>query len=75
MQDPYIKCPQFVWILPIKLIVNNWVILYRSTIAWIFQEYNQTSDISQTRVFNKIVDHSGVVGALPVGAAPTTSSF
>ena len=26
-------------------------------------------------VGNKIVDHSDVVGALPVGAAPTTSSF
>ena len=24
---------------------------------------------------NKIVDHSDVVGASPVGAAPTTSSF
>ena len=26
-------------------------------------------------VGNKIVDHSDVVGASPVGAAPTTSSF
>ena len=24
---------------------------------------------------NKIIDHSDVVGASPVGAAPTTSSF
>ena len=29
----------------------------------------------RTLVGNKIVDHSDVVGALPVGAAPTTSSF
>ena len=29
----------------------------------------------QTLVGNKIVDHSGVFGASPVGAAPTTSSF
>ena len=35
----------------------------------------QTSNISCTLVGNKIVDHSHVVGASPVGAAPTTSSF
>ena len=37
--------------------------------------YRQTSNISHTLVGNKIVDHSDVVGASPVGAAPTTSSF
>ena len=37
--------------------------------------YRQTSDISRTLVGNKIVDHSDAVGASPVGAAPTTSSF
>ena len=37
--------------------------------------YNKTSDIRCTLVGNKIVDHSDVVGAAPVGAAPTTSSF
>ena len=31
--------------------------------------YRQTSDISRTFVGNKIVDHSDVVGASPVGAA------
>ena len=36
--------------------------------------YPQTSDISCT-LDNKIVDHSKVVGALPVCAAPTASSF
>ena len=35
----------------------------------------QTSNISGTLVGNKLVDHSDVVGASPVGAAPTTSSF
>ena len=38
-------------------------------------DYRQTSNISRTLVGNKIVDHSAVVGASPVGAAPTTSSF
>ena len=37
--------------------------------------YCQVSNISHTLVGNKIVDHSDVVGASPVGAAPTTSSF
>ena len=37
--------------------------------------YRKTSDISRTLVGNKIVDNSDVVGASPVGAAPTTSSF
>ena len=37
--------------------------------------YRKTSNISRTLVGNKIVDNSDVVRALPVGAAPTTSSF
>ena len=35
----------------------------------------KTSNISRTLVGTKIVDQSDVVGASPVGAAPTTSSF
>ena len=37
--------------------------------------FHQVSNISRTLEGNKIVDHSDVVGASPVGAAPTTSSF
>ena len=37
--------------------------------------YRQVFNISSTLVGNTIVDHSDVVGASPVGAAPTTSSF
>ena len=37
--------------------------------------YHQISNIRCTLVGNKIVDHSDVVGASPVGAAPTPSSF
>ena len=37
--------------------------------------YRQVSNIRRTLVVNQIVDHSDVVGASPVGAAPTTSSF
>ena len=38
-------------------------------------KYRKTSNKRRTLVGNKIVDHSDVVGASPVGAAPTTSSF
>ena len=37
--------------------------------------YRKDSNISRTLVGNEIVDNSDVVGASPVGAAPTTSSF
>ena len=37
--------------------------------------YRQVSNTRRTLVGNKIVDHPDVVGASPVGAAPTTSSF
>ena len=37
--------------------------------------YRKTSNISRTLVGNIIVDNSDVVGASPVGAAPTTYSF
>ena len=45
---------------------------------WLRQKkmyYRKTSNIRRTLAGNKIVDHSDVVGASPVGAAPTTSSF
>ena len=37
--------------------------------------YPKVSNIRRTLVDNTIVDHSDVVGASPVGTAPTTSSF
>ena len=37
--------------------------------------YHQNSNIRHSLVGDKIVDHSDVIGASPVGAAPTTSSF
>ena len=45
------------------------------TLAAMALTYRKTSNIRGTIVGNKIVDDSDVVGALPVGAAPTTSSF
>ena len=37
--------------------------------------YRKTSNIRRTLAGQKGVDHLDVVGASPVGAAPTTSSF
>ena len=37
--------------------------------------YRQVSTKRRTSIGNKIVDNSDVVGASPVGAAPTTSSL
>ena len=42
---------------------------------YVSANYHQTSNISHTLVGNKIVDQSDVVGASPVGAPPTISSF
>ena len=36
------------------------------------RKYRKTSNISRTLEGNKIVDHSDVDGASPVGATPTT---
>ena len=45
-------------------------------LCWVnYMYYRKTSNISRTLIGNKIVDNSDVVGASPVGAAPTTSSF
>ena len=44
-------------------------------ITQLSETYRQVSNIRHTLVGNEIVDHSDVVGASPVGAAPTTSSF
>ena len=53
----------------------DWIYLYTRRLTPANRYYRKTSNISRTSVGNKIVDHSDVVGASPVGAAPTTSSF
>ena len=61
---------------------KNTYVLFSFTLLWLHYSswlinvmYSKTSNISRTLVGSKIVDHSDVVGAAPVGAAPTTSSF
>ena len=60
-----------------KIIIhsNTCIILYITHLGPLSLMYRQVSNISHTSVGNEIVDHSDVVGAPPVGAAPTTSSF
>ena len=41
----------------------------------VIPEYRQVSNIRRTMFRNKIVDNADVVGASPIGAAPTTSSL
>ena len=38
-------------------------------------DYREISNKQRTLVGNKIVDHLDIAGALPVGAASTTSPF
>ena len=55
-----------------------YIIIYPSTnpdAGLAYLDNRKVSNIRRTLVGNKIVDHSGVVGASPVGAAPTTCSF
>ena len=40
-----------------------------------FDNYRKISSIRRALVGNKLVDHSDVIGASPVGTAPTTSLF
>ena len=57
---------------------HRWYISFRQIIptsAWLCNTYRQVPNIRRTLVGNGIVDHSDVVGASPVGAAPTTSSL
>ena len=51
------------------------VILWVKSILYVPLQYCQTSNISHALIGKKIADHSDVVGASPVGTAPTTSSF
>ena len=61
--------------LTIKTIKTRCLEIGTENEIWIHHQYRQIFNIRRTFVGNQIVDHSDVVGASPVGAAPTTSSF
>ena len=52
-----------------------WCLIGDKPLSEPMMAYRQVSNIRRTLLGNKIVDHSDAVGASPVGAAPTTSSF
>ena len=55
--------------------MNRYRVEYKRYINTANVIYRQTSNIRHTSAGKQIIDHSDVVGASPVGAAPTTSSF
>ena len=68
----YIIDPNLVITVPADVLT---VVGHDQQAQWWLQSYRQVSNISPTLAGYKIVNHSNVVGASPVGAAPTTSSF
>ena len=74
------------WLCDIKSIILElmyWIdslkISCKLVLRWMLHDltddYRKVSNIRCTLVSDEIVDHSDVVGASPVSAAPTTSSF
>ena len=61
--------------LALQVAPSAWLATFVQQMTSEMNRYRKTSNISRTFVGNKIVDNSDVVGASPVGAAPTTSSF
>ena len=53
---------------------RSWMGIVGAQVVW-RSTCRETSNISHTLVGNQILDHSDVVGASTVDAAPTTSSF
>ena len=71
MQNPYIH-GRIIVVSNIKIGIKKlWVLVVPMSSS----HYLKVSNISGTLAGNEIVDHSDAVGASPVGAAPTTSSF
>ena len=70
-------CTIFKWVAETSLRDKRTRIVVPAMAArWLFTAtYRQTSNIRFNLAGNKTVDHSDVVRASPVGAAPTTSSF
>ena len=63
------------WVIFVQVMACNKVDpLWGQATTW-YNAYRQVSNIRRTLVGNRIVDNSDVVGASPVGAAPTTSSL
>ena len=64
-----------IWHVTLVIIIGTTVLVPYLQVSNLFEDYHQVSNIRRTLVGNKIVDNSDLVGASPVGATPTTSSF
>ena len=74
VQDtPYISSSQVNYGVSVKQIFKKIDCIIKA--LYYIYSYHKTSNISGTLIGKKIVDNSDVVGASPVGATPTTSSF
>ena len=69
----------FSWMIEFKCLIIFFqkclMISYKSSDILDHRDCHQISNIRHTVVGNKIVNHSNVVGASPIGVNPTTSSF
>ena len=63
-----------VWVMIWTMINKKYTTIIIRDCSALHGNYRQVSNIRRTLVDNKLVDHSDVVGASPVGAAPTASS-
>ena len=57
------------------MLTSLWLVSHEACHGTQPMQYRQVSNIRRTLIGNEIVDNSDVVGASPVGAAPTTSSL
>ena len=73
--SPKALCNQFIDYYICSRGVSDYDFQYTRLLNVFLQIYRQVSNIRRTLEGNEIVDHSDVVGASPVGAASTTSSF
>ena len=64
------ELPAWIWLCGLR--TANQPLYCQIEYLWM---YRQISNIRRSLISNKIVDHMDAVGASPVGAAPTTSSF
>ena len=83
-QEPCHPCLSFIDVLaePLVKLGYGWVIIWQKTMVCNYWplllsqvNYHQTCNIRHIFIGNRLANHSDVVAASPVGAAPTTSSF
>ena len=75
MEMPFIPCIVDLHIILSKQLTPYLLLFFFGYTNFVFLRHRQTSSVRRNSWDNKPVDHSDVVEAPHVGAAPTTSSF